>query len=89
VEEKKEKDPWLSMTLEVEPGRQPFVLVVPLGLNREQRAAVMRILADVLESMKRAYDPQICPHCAGTGDLRDGHAAEIARSLAFQDAGSE
>lgn len=64
------KDPWFSMTLEMEPGRQPFVLMVPLGLNKEQRAAVMCILADVLESMKRAYDPQPCPHCLGSGDAR-------------------
>jgi hypothetical protein len=72
-----EKDPWMSMTLEMEPDRQPFVLVIPLGLNKEQRAAVMRILADTLESMHRAYDPQPCPHCSGSGDARDvGYSAE-------------
>lgn len=76
------KDPWLSMTLEIEPGRQPFVLVVPLGLNKEQRAAVMRILSDTLESMRRAYDPHPCPHCLGSGDARVKihHAVESALS---------
>lgn len=50
---------------------EEFVLHVPLARTDEERRVIRTVLGMVIKSWDRAYDPQPCPACRGTGDCRD------------------
>jgi hypothetical protein len=57
------------------PDGATFAVHVPLNRSPAEREQIRRLLGALVKSWDRAYDPQPCESCGGSGDERDVQSA--------------